>query len=114
MLEDPFPGEALWCDDRMWTDYTVHYDLRVHEPIGSLWGLPLLIPTCLRLFAQGVRLKYVDVFTDTLHASSSDLITWNTLAVIKYGRADLLRKEWLVVTHASMKSWQERDLMTPF
>ena len=66
--------------------HTVHYDFRAHDPIGSVWGLPLLIPTCPRkLFAQGVRLKYVDIATDTLQASSSDLITWNTLAMIKHG-----------------------------
>ena len=30
---------------------------------------------------QGPRLKYVDIVTDTQHASSSDLITWNTLVM---------------------------------
>ena len=40
------------------------------------WGLPVLVPTCpKKMFMQGPRLKYVDIVTDTLHASSSDLIT---------------------------------------
>ena len=40
----------------------------------------MIVPTCpKKLFAQGPRKKYVDIVTDALHASSSDLITWNTL-----------------------------------
>ena len=93
----------------MWTDHSVTYDLRAHEPIGSLWGFPLLIPTCLRkLFAQGVRLKYVDVMSGTLRASSSDLITWNTPAMISCGMTGLLK------TAMSMAAWDERDLLSPF
>ena len=84
LLVAPDPSEGLWCDGRMWTDHSVTYDFRVHKPIGSLWGLPHLIPTCpTKLFAQSVRLKYVDIVTDILHASSRDLITWNTLAMTR-------------------------------
>ena len=36
-------------------------------------------------FALGPRKKYVDIVTDTLHASSSDLLTWNTLVMMKLG-----------------------------
>ena len=34
LLVDPVPGEGLWCDDRTWTDRTVHRDFRAHELIG--------------------------------------------------------------------------------
>ena len=44
----------------------------------------MIVPMCpKKLFAQGPRQKYVDIVTDTIHASSSDLITWNTLVMIK-------------------------------
>ena len=57
---------------------------RVHEPLGFIWGLPIVVPTCPRkMFEQGPKEKYVDNFTDTLHAPSSDLITWTTVAMIK-------------------------------
>ena len=56
------------------------YDFRVTEAPKYRWGLPVLVPTCpKKMFIQGPRLKYIDIVTDTLHASSSDLITWNTL-----------------------------------
>ena len=120
LLTDPVPSEGLCCDDRMWTDHTVHYHFRVHEPIAPLCGLPLLIPTypgsslLRKLFAQGVRLKYVDIVIDTLHDSSNDLITQNTLAMIKHGMTESLRKEWVVVTTMSLDPWRERDLSPPF
>ena len=53
---------------------------RVIDPSGYIWGLPVIVPTCpKKLFSQGPRQKYVDIVTDTIHASSSDLITWNNL-----------------------------------
>ena len=69
----------------MWRfDSSPTCDFRVNETPKYRWGLPVLVPTCpKKLFAQGPRLKYVDIVTDTLHASSSDLITWNTLVMMK-------------------------------
>ena len=57
-----------------------------HEAVHKAWQdpsrrfsvvrLPFLTPTCRRkLFEEGPRHKYVDIVTDTLHTSSSDLIT---------------------------------------
>ena len=57
---------------------------RVTEAPKCRWGLPVLVPTCpKKMFIQGPRLKCIDIVTDTLHASSSDLITWNTLVMMK-------------------------------
>ena len=56
------------------------------------------MPAFLRaLFAEGPR-HYVDIVTDTLHASSSDLIIWNTLAMIKDGFAKEIRRELFEIT----------------
>ena len=68
-------GDALWYDESAWTSHSSTHDFPVHEPLGLIFGLPL-IPTCPRkMFEQGPRHKYVDIVTDMLHASSSDLIT---------------------------------------
>ena len=63
-----------WCLEEAWFQHSVNYDFRVIDPPGYMWGLPVIIPTCpKKLFAQGPRQKYVDIVTDTIHASSSDL-----------------------------------------
>ena len=73
-----------WCQEEAWFTHSPTFDFRVVNPSSYLWGLPVLVPTCpKKLFAQGPRKKYVDIVTDTLHASSSDLITWNTLVMMK-------------------------------
>ena len=73
-----------WCLEEAWFDHSPTFDFSVVDTSGYIWGLPVLVPTCpKKLFAQGPRQKYVDIVTDTLHASSSDLITWNTLVMIK-------------------------------
>ena len=51
-------GDSPWCDEKAWTEHSTLSDFRVSEPLGFLWGLPILIPTCPRkLFEQGPRLK---------------------------------------------------------
>ena len=63
---------------------------------------------------QGPRLKYVDIVTDTLHASSSDLITWNTLVMMKLKWFNLLPRQWVDIATHSMKAWEARDQLSPF
>ena len=64
-----------WCLEEAWFNHSINYDFRVIDPSGYIWGLPVIVPTCpKKLFAQGPRQKYVDIVTDTIHASSSDLI----------------------------------------
>ena len=71
-----------WCVESAWFDSSPACDFRVTEAPKYRWGLPVLVPTCpKKMFIQGPRLKYIDIVTDTLHASSSDLITWNTLVI---------------------------------
>ena len=55
------------------------------------------------------RLKYVDIVTDTLHPSSSDLITWNALAMLGYSMVHLLKREWLVVASVSLGGWNKKE-----
>ena len=68
-LGKPWAGDLLWCDPSARVSYSPNYDFHVHGPR--------------KMFEQGPRKKYVDIVTDTLHASSSDTITWNPLAMIK-------------------------------
>ena len=87
---------------------------RVTDPSGYIWGLPVIVPTCpKKLFSQGPRQKYVDIVTDTIHASSSDLITWNTLVMIKLKWVDIIR-QWLEITTQSLEAWKQRDEKSPF
>ena len=73
-----------WCVESAWFDSSPTHDFRVTEAPKYKWGLPVLVRTCpKKMFVQGPRLKYIDIVTDTLHASSSDLITWNTLVLMK-------------------------------
>ena len=66
------------------------------------------------MFIQGPRLKYIDIVTDTLHASSSDLITWNTLVMMKLKWIDELPREWIDITTKSLDAWSARDELSPF
>ena len=76
---------------------------------------PVFVPTCpKKLFAMGPRKKYVDMVTDTLHASSSDLITWNTLVMIRLKWFGCIPREWVEITTFSLKEWQARDEKPPF
>ena len=55
----------------------------------------------------------MDIVTDTLHASSSDLITWNILVMLKTGRIREIPTEWLQIATASLPRWDERELCDP-
>ena len=66
------------------------------------------------MFIQGPRLKYIDIVTDTLHASSSDLITWNTLVMMKLRWISEIPREWIDITTNSLETWSARDELSPF
>ena len=67
----------VWCPEEAWFAHSPQHDFHVKGAQGYIWGLPVLVPTCpKKIFALGPRKKYVDIVTDTLHASSSDLLTW--------------------------------------
>ena len=104
-----------WCLEEAWFQHSVNHDFRVTDPAGYTWGLPVLIPTCpKKLFAQGPRQKYVDIVTDTLHASSSDLITWNTLVMLKLNWVSTIPRQWLEIATQSLEAWKLRDEKSPF
>ena len=104
-----------WCVEEAWFAHSPDFDFRVADPSGYIWGLPVLVPTCpKKLFAQGPRKKYVDIVTDTLLASSSDLITWNTLVMMKLQWIDLIPRQWLEITTQSLEAWKARDEKSPF
>ena len=67
-----------------------------------------------RLFAHGPRHKYVDIVTDTLHASSSDLITWNTLIMLKMNWVGILSQDSGSRLLPSLEAWTLRDEESPF
>ena len=105
----------MWCTEEAWFAHSPQHDFRVKDPQGYICGLPLLVPTCLKkLFALSPRKKYVDIVTDTLHASSSDLLTWNTLVMMKLGWINCIPREWVEITTKSLKEWKERDEKPPF
>ena len=56
----------------------------------------------------------MDIVTDTLHASSSDLMTWITLAMIRMYINDHLPQQWLEISAAALPIWEERDRQEPF
>ena len=95
------PEGEVWCSEEAWFAHSPDHDFRVKDPAGYIWGLPVIVPTCpkttcpKKLFALGPRKKYVDIVTDTLHASSSDLITWNTLVMMKLSWIDNIPREGL-------------------
>ena len=83
--------------------------------LDSLGDYRLLFPHVLgSLFEQVPRKKYVDIVTDTLHASSSDLITWNTLAMIRTELQGHIPQTWLEITAASLSTWEQRDRQETF
>ena len=102
------------CLEEAWFEHSPNYDFRVIDPPGYIWGLPVLVPTCpKKLFSQGPRKKYVDIVTDTLHASSSDLITWNTLVMVKLKWVDAIPRQSLEITTQSLEAWNQRDEKSP-
>ena len=104
-----------WCSENAWFESSPKYDFWVADPSNYRWGLPVLVPTCpKKVFMQGPRLKYIDIVTDTLHASSSDLITWNTLVMLKLRWFDEIPRQWLAITTHSLEAWKERDQLSQF
>ena len=59
-------------------------------------------------------MKYVDIVTDTLHASSSDLITWNTLVLLKLKWFNEIPRQWLAIATHSLEAWKARDQLSQF
>ena len=117
-LEKQKSVESRWCEPSAWIDNSPTFDFHTKSSFRYIWGLPLLVATCPeKLLEQGPRKKYVDIVTDTLHASSSDLITWNTLATKKLKWKELIPELWLLhwleITAASLDAW-DRDQQSPF
>ena len=104
-----------WCNENAWFDSSPTCDFWVADASKYRWGLPVLVPTCPRkMFMQGPRLKYVDIVTDTLHASSSDLITWNTLVMMKLRWFNNIPRQWVDITTNSLEAWNARDQLSQF
>ena len=109
------PDGEEWCTVEAWFAPSPDHDFRVKDPLGYIWGLLVVVPTCpKKLFVLGPRKKYVDIVTDTLHASSSDLITWNTLVMMKRNWIDSTPREWIEITTQSLEDWKARDEKSPF
>ena len=114
-LEKSRAEMMAWCKTSAWFDHSINYDVRVKNSYGYIWGRPLLVPHFLRSSSSWVpERKYVDIVTDTLHASSSDLITWNTLIMKKLGWNDAIPRMWLEITASSLEEWRQRDQKPPF
>ena len=104
-----------WRSENAWFDSSPTCDFWVTDEPKYRWGLPVVVPTCpKKMFMQGPRLKYVDIVTDTLHASSSDLITCNTLVMLKLKWYDEIPRKWLDITTNSLKAWEARDQLSQF
>ena len=104
-----------WCSEMAWFDSSPTCDFWVVDESKYRWGLPVLVPTCpKKMFMQGPRLKYIDIVTDTLHASSSDLITWNTLVMIKLKWLNGIPRQWIDITVNSLELWEARDQLSQF
>ena len=104
-----------WCNENAWFDSSTTHNFWVTDAPMYRWGLPVIVPTCpKKMFMQGPRLKYVDIVTDTLHASSSDLITWNTLVMLKLKWYNEIPRKWLDITTNSLKEWEARDRLSQF
>ena len=56
----------------------------------------------------------MDIVTDTLHASSSDLPTWNTLVMTKLQWIEKIPRQWIEITTQSLEAWKARDEKHPF
>ena len=104
-----------WCNENAWFESSPTCDFWVADSSQYRWGLPVLVPTCpKKMFMQGPRLKYIDIVTDTLHASSSDLITWNTLVMLKLRWFSEIPRQWLDITTNSLEAWKARDQLSQF
>ena len=104
-----------WCNENAWFDSSPTCVFWVTDAPKYRWGLPVIVPTCPRkMFMQGPRLKYIDIVTDTLHASSSDLITWNTLVMLKLKWYNDIPRTWLDITTNSLEAWEARDPLSQF
>ena len=104
-----------WCDEKAWFESSPTRDFWVTDAPKYRWGLPVIVPTCpKKMFKQGPRLKYIDIVTDTLHASSSDLITWNTLVTLKLKWYNEIPRQWLDITTNSLEAWKARDQLSQF
>ena len=109
-LEKSSSDIEFWCTVEAWFAHSPQHDFHVKNAYGHIWGLPVLVPTCpKKLFGKGPRKKYVDIVTDTLHASSSDLITWNTLVMIKLNWFGSIPREWGEIATYSLEEWKARD-----
>ena len=64
------------------------------------------------IFAEGVRLKYVNLVTDSMWATSPDSITWKTLVAVLL-RYDVPRS-WYCVTNVTLPERESRDQEQPF
>ena len=106
----------MWCSQEAWFAHSPDHDFRVKDPPGYIWGLPVIVPTCpKKLFALGPRKKYVDIVADTLHVSSSDLITCGIrFVMIKLNWIDGIPREWIEITSQSLEEWKVRDEKPPF
>ena len=112
-LGKPRSDDSAWCDASAWVKHSTIFDFHTPDSLGYIWGLPILVPTCPRkLFEQGPGKKCVDIVTDTLHASSSDLITWNTLAMTRLKLQDFIPEMWQEIAGASLDEWEERERPT--
>ena len=104
-----------WCSENAWFNSSPTCDFWVADASKYRWGLPVLVPTCpKKMFMQGPRLKYVDIVTDTLHASSSDLITWNTLVMMKLRWLEDIPRQWIDITTNSLETWAARGQLSQF
>ena len=113
-LEKKESVESKWCEPSAWFNHSPTFHFHTKDSFGYIWGLPVLVPTCPeKLFAQGPMKKYVDIVTDTLHASSSDLITWNTLVTKRLKWTKVIPELWLEITAASLDAWDRRDQQSP-
>ena len=56
----------------------------------------------------------MDIATDKLHASSSDLITRNTLAMMRLKLQRFTPERWQEIAAASLDAWDKRDQQKPF
>ena len=109
------PNSEVWCTEDAWFAHSPQHDFRVKDPQGYICGLPLIVPTCpKKLFVLGPRKKYVDIVTDTLHASSSDLITWNILVMMRLDWISCIPGEWIEITLQSLEERKVRDRKPPF
>ena len=97
------------------------HGLHTHQHLTSESSIHQVIVGDYQLLFQHVhrssslaRKTYVDIATDTLHASSSDLITWNTLLMMRLQWIDKIPRQWIEITTQSLEEWTARDETHPF